>query len=646
MFPNAQLSPTAFNPISANLLPYILPANQPIGSNGTGQYLNSSEAIDLTDNKFSGRLDANSGFGLLTAYYYFDKYNQTSPYWPGNAPLYPGFNVAGNGTTQNVNLGDTKTFSSASVNEFRLGYFRLDTLFNQPQGGKGIKLSDLGFASGAGGAPGIVPLVPSLEGVPEIDFNDFVIGVPSRPNGLIDNIYQVVDNYSRIVGTHTLKFGGQYHYDQLEEDLIDNVSNGNFFFGGNFNGQASETGNDFVDFLLGAPSSYVQGQSYPSYGRNFYLGLYAQDSWRIKSNLTFNYGLRYDVSAPWKEKYNQIQTLIPGEQSVVFPGSPTGWVFPGDPGVPSTLAPTRWNNFAPRLGLAYSFGDYGGLLGKILGKSGSTSLRAGWGIFYSTFEGATDFNEIGDAPFGNYTGQNQPTFAAPFTNRAAGSSITNFFPVTQPPLYFSAKNPASGPPFDTLPDFFSAFGTIGSSPAFNNRNRLPYVEEYELSIEHQLTRSDLLTVSYVGTQAHRLLASESANPGVPGTCLAFAAQGCGPGGENNIYINGGTGAFTLGTRAPFSGVQVPGTTVFPCAPGCVTALPNGNLGIIPFGNDSYFITAGSSSYNSMQDQLAAHQRTPAVVDRLHLEQIVRRFLRLRRADQPLQSPAQPRPFRI
>jgi hypothetical protein len=355
-----------------------------------------------------------------------------------------------------------------------------------------------------------------------------------------------------------------------------------------------------VDFLLGAPSQFVQGQSYPSYGRNFYLGFYGQDSWRVKSNLTFNYGLRYDVSSPWNEKYNQIQTLIPGEQSVVFPGSPTGWVFPGDPGVPNTLAPTRWNNFAPRLGLAYSFGDYDGLLGKILGKSGTTSIRAGWGIFYSTFEGATDFNEIGDAPFGNYTGQSEPTFAAPFTNRFAGSSITNFFPVTQPPLHFSANHPASGPPFDNLPDFFSAFGTIGSSPAFNNKNRLPYAEEYELSIEHQITRADLLTVSYVGTQAHRLLASESANPGNPATCLAFAAQGCGPGGENNVYINGTTGAFTLGTRAPFSGVALPAGTALPCAPGCDTVLPNGDLGIIPFGNDSYFITAGSSSYNSLQ----------------------------------------------
>lgn len=591
VLPNAMLSPTAFNPISANLLPFILPANG-VNNKGLPTFTTNAGAIDLSDNKFSGRGDANTSFGLLTAYFYWDKFNQISPYWPGNAPVYPGFNVSGKGQTYNVELGDTKTFSSASVNEFRLGYFRLDTLFNQPQGGKGVTLASLGFASGANGAPGIVPLVPSLEGVPEVDFNDFVIGVPSRPNGLIDNIYQIVDNYSRIVGTHTLKFGGQYHYDQLEEDLIDNVSNGNFFFGSNFNGQPSETGSDFVDFLLGAPSQFVQGQSYPSYGRNFYLGFYGQDSWRVKSNLTFNYGLRYDVSSPWNEKYNQIQTLIPGEQSVVFPGSPTGWVFPGDPGVPNTLAPIRWNNFAPRLGLAYSFGDYDGLLGKILGKSGTTSLRAGWGIFYSTFEGATDFNEIGDAPFGNYTGQSQPTFAAPFTNRSAGSSITNFFPVTQPPLHFSASHPASGPPFDNLTDFFNAFGTIGSSPAFNNNNRLPYAEEYELSIEHQIGRADLLTVSYVGTQAHRLLASESANPGSPSLCLQLAAAGaiavgttnttCGPGNENLVYALPG-GGFQPGTRLNF-----PGTT-----------LPNGTP-IVPFGNDSYFITAGSSSYNSLQ----------------------------------------------
>jgi Carboxypeptidase regulatory-like domain len=606
VFANGQLPKAAFSPISTNLLPFIQPSNGVDAVSGLPTFTTNSGAVDLNDNKFSVRGDINSRFGLLTGYYYFDKFNRIDPYWPGNAPVYPGFEVDGKGQTHTIDLGDTKTLGSASVNEFRLGYFRLDTAFNQPQGGKGITLASLGFASGDNRAPGIFPVVPALEGVPEIDFNDFVIGVPSRPNGLIDNIYQVLDNYSKIVGTHSLKFGGQFHYDQLEENLLDNVSNGNFFFGSSFSGNPSETGSDFADFLIGAPSQFVQGQAFPSYGRNYYFGLFAQDSWRIKSNLTFNYGLRYDVSAPWRTKFNQFQTLIPGEQSLVFPGSPTGWVFPGDPHVPQTLAPVRWNNFAPRLGIAYSFGDYDGLLGKILGKSGDTSIRAGWGIFYSTFEGATDFNEIGDAPFGDFSGQSEPTFAAPFTNRAAGTSIPNFFPVAPPPKSFSQKHPASGPPYDTLAEFFSAFGTIGSSPAFFNGNRLPYAEEYELSIEHQITRADLVTASYVGTQAHRLLASISANPGSPALCLALAAEGavvpgssppatCGPGGENNIYV-APDNSFSLGTRAPFSGVALPSCAGVSGG----TALPNGTCGIIPFGNDSYFKTAGASSYNSAQ----------------------------------------------
>ena len=591
VLPNAQLPKAAFNPISTKLLPFILPAAPgSIGSGGTGVFSTTADKINLTDNKFSGRIDANSGFaGLLTAYYYFDRYNRIDPYWPGNSPVYPGFSIDGKGQTHNVTLGSTKSFGASSVNEFRLGYFRLDTTLNQPLGGKQTSLADLGFASGANGAPGIFPGTPGVEGVPEIDFNSFIIGVPSRPNQLIDNIYQVVDNFSKAIGTHNIKFGGQFHFNQLEENLS-NVANGNYFFGSAFSGQPSETGSDFVDFLLGAPASYVQGQSYPSYGRSFYMGLYGQDSWRVGPNLTLNFGLRYDVSSPWWEKYNEIQTLIPGEQSVVFPGSPKGWVFPGDPGVPRTLAPTRWNNFAPRFGLAYAMGDHDGLLGKLFGKAGASSIRAGYALSYSALEGATDFNEIGDAPFGNYTGQNEPTFAAPFTNRASGQSVKNLFPVAPPPKHFSSKNPASGAPYDTLAEFFTAFGTIGSSPAFYNKNQLPYAQNYELSFQRQLSPSDVVTLSYVGTQGRRLLASVSANPGSPALCLSVSqpsevAPGsptCGPGGENNIYTTA-AGTQILTTRSPFSGVVDP--TLGP---------------ITTFGNDSYFITKGWSNYNSAQ----------------------------------------------
>ena len=593
VFPNPGQIPlsSVLSPIAANLLKYILPAAPAtVGSNGLGTYSTSAGKVSLHDNKFSGRLDGNSRFGLLSAYYYFDRYDRMDPYWPGNAPVYPGFAIDGKGQTHSINLGDTKTLSSAVVNEFRMGYFRLNTTLNRPLGGTGTKLTDLGFDSGSGGAPGVFVGTPSVEGIPEIDFNNYVIGVPSRPNQLIDNIYQVLDNFSKVIGTHTMKFGGQFHFNQLEENLS-NVANGNFFFGSTFSCCASETGSDFADFLLGAPSQYVQGQSYPSYGRSFYMGLYGQDSWRARPNLTLNFGLRYDVSSPWWEKFNEIQTLIPGEQSVVFPGSPKGWVFPGDPHVPRTLAPTRWNNFAPRIGLAYSFGNHEGAMGKLLGKSGASSIRAGYAISYSAFEGATDFNEIGDAPFGNYTGQSEPTFKDPFITRSSGFNNGQLFPVPPPPKHPSPSNPADKLfPYDTLAHFYTAFGGIGSSPAFYNGNRLPYAEHYELSLQRQVTGTDLLTVSYVGTQGHRLLSSKSANPGNPALCLSVSDPSqvvaktptCGPGGENSIYQPIGGGQI-IGTRSPFGGVVDP--TLGP---------------IVPFGNDSYFITAGKSSYNSAQ----------------------------------------------
>jgi hypothetical protein len=583
VFPNAKLPTSAYSPISTKLLAFIQPAN-----NATQDaFSTSSGKINLHDNKFSGRVDGNSRWGLLSAYYYFDKFDRIDPYWASPRPLYPGFGIASKGWTHNINLGDTKTFGSATVNEFRVGYFRLDTPFNQPLGGTQTKLADLGFASGANRGPGIFVGTPSVEGIPETDFNNFSIGVPSKPIRVTQNSYQALDNFSKVVGTHTLKFGAQYHYNQLEENLS-NAANGLFFFGTAVNGGASETGSDFVDFLLGAPSSFIQGLAFPSRGRSFYLGLFAQDSWRIKSNLTLNY-----------EMHNQIQTIIPGEQSVVFPGSPKGWVFPGDPGVPSSLAPTRWNNFGPRLGLAYSFGDHQGTLGKILGKPGSTSIRVGYGIFFTALEGATNFVEIGDAPFGDFTGQSSPAYAAPFTNRASGSAIQNFFPVQIPPQNFSARNPASGPPYDTVVNFLTAFGTIGSSPAFNNKNRLPYAENYELSIQRQITGSDLLTVSYVGTQGHHLLLAISANPGSPALCLQLRAENaiivgssppatCGPNNENAVYMLPG-GGLQGGSRTPLNqGVSPNGAVMLASGP------------VVAFGNNSYFSTIGNSAYNSAQ----------------------------------------------
>lgn len=120
----------------------------------------------------------------------------------------------------------------------------------------------------------------------------------------------------------------------------------------------------------------------------------------MAKNLTLNYGLRWDRIEPWYEKYNNNITLVPGEQSVVFPSAPTGIVYPGDPGISRTLAPPGNKDFAPRLGLAYS-PNIGpdSILGKIVG-SGKTSIRAGFGIFYTTIQGETLGLISDNAPYG------------------------------------------------------------------------------------------------------------------------------------------------------------------------------------------------------------------------------------------------------
>jgi hypothetical protein len=343
-------------------------------------------------------------------------------------------------------------------------------------------------------------------------------------------------------------------------------SNGDFTFNG------TETGVDFADFLIGAPVGYSQGQGYPSYGRSRYIGLFAQDSWRARPNLTINYGLRWDVSRPWSEKNGQLETLVLGLDSTRFPGSPTGWVFPGDPGIPSTLAPTRYNNFAPRVGLAYSPSSDSGLIKTLTGGPGKTSIRVGWGKFYSTFEGATNFNEIGDAPFGAFYGSPvPPEFVTPFVDRGTGNIEGQRFPV---PL-----------PTTNTPINWANFLPIGTSPAFWYRNVLPYTEEYQLSIQREVGSNTLLTASYVGTQGHHLLSSLEANPGDPTLCLSVhepaqvvtGTQTCGAGSETGSFQPVGGG--TIVARGPFGAA---------------------------FSSDGYFMSIGKSSYNSLQ--LSLRQR--------------------------------------
>ena len=146
-----------------------------------------------------------------------------------------------------------------------------------------------------------------------------------------------------------------------------------------------------------------------------------QDSWRIKPNLTLNYGVRWELMQYWSEKQNQIPTFIPGEQSKVYPTAPTGLVYPTDAGS-SEYAGTPEQSFfaADWSGLVAQEVD--GILGKILGGPGKTSIRAGYGIFYSVIQGNTIAFDEPQPPYGlSYTSPGPPLFATPFITASNGS---------------------------------------------------------------------------------------------------------------------------------------------------------------------------------------------------------------------------------
>jgi len=515
VFPNAVIPQSAWSEPAKHLLQYIPQPNY-----GANTFSTSAQNEILRDDKGAARIDANTRWGNVSAYYSLDDYFDNNPYPTGQGGAnVPGFNAISMGRAQLFSLSLTKTLGSSMVNEAHFSYMRFANDVGQPVGGVGPSLASQGFVSGAG-TLGIVPLDPSIEGIENVSLNDFSFGVDTTGEIQVNNTYQWMDNFSKVIGKHTLKVGGGFHLDQININP-DAVYNGSFQFTG------SETGSDFADFLLGVASYYRQGDSGKFYLRNKYIGLYGQDSWQVKSNLTLNFGLRWDVLPPWYEKYNQLQTLVLGQQSVVYPGAPQGLVFPGDPGIPRTLAPTKYGNFAPRAGLAYSPNFENGLQGKIFG-SRKTSIRAGYGMFYTAFEGLSAGIMSANPPYGyDYDSSTigPPLFATPFVAAATGQSLGQPFPSPIPAYGASAANPNS-----TVD--WSKYLPITGVPSFYHRNVPPYAESYTLSIQRQIAGNTVLSAGYVGTQAHHLLVLISANPGNPALCLA--TPGCGPFSETGV----------------------------------------------------------------------------------------------------------------
>ena len=163
----------AWSAPAQNLLQYIPPPNI-----GTNLFSTSAYPETVRDDKAGGRIDANTRFGQISGYYFVDNYRLDNPYpgGQGGASI-PGFDALTIGQAQEITIGDTKILGATTVNEFHVGFLRNVNNIGQPHGGLGVHSQSQGFVTGAG-TPGIVVQAPQFEGVENIVFPSFVMGVP------------------------------------------------------------------------------------------------------------------------------------------------------------------------------------------------------------------------------------------------------------------------------------------------------------------------------------------------------------------------------------------------------------------------------------------------------------------------------------
>jgi hypothetical protein len=557
VFPNSQVPTACMDPVALSLMNQYVPLpNRPDGT------FQTTAIGPARADQFSVRLDHRiNNQQNFSAYYYFndDRTVQPFAFFQFAGATVPGFGSVVAERVQQVNLSHTWTVGPTSVNEFRFTYMREGQLtFQHPQKTNLVVDSCAGAAQafcftgtsdssavnalGANPKFGITPnLGPNHEGVP---FVNIAGGVNFGNNSegdipQVGNSFQWSDSFTKVAGNHTFKFGADARRQRFDQELFFEVSGGFTYTGGGANDTA---GSDlYGNYFLGLPDTFGQGGAQFEHVRDTGIYLFAQDSWKIKRNVTLNYGLRWELDTPLTDIGHRVQTFRPGQQDTVFPcvigangaaalnvpagtscnpGGPAqavyplGLVVPGDKGVPAGLTNTYYKSFAPRIGIAWSPGS-----------SGKTSLRAGWGMFYNPIEQLVLEQFSAEPPFGGSSFFSGTLFNTPFVSQTG--TIT-------PNPFNGVLNPPPGKPVD-----WSVFRPILLFGQFPPAMRSQYSVQYNVGIQRELRQDLVLQINYVGSQGHRLLAIHDINYANPQTCLdisaVLGAGTCGPFGEDFTY---------------------------------------------------------------------------------------------------------------
>jgi hypothetical protein len=549
--------PECFDPTAVDLLNQFVPA----ADTGNNTFRSAPDARTRQD-QLTFRLDHNlTSQQQLSLYYYGSDGFDAEPFsrFLASGANLPGFGNETRNRFQQLNLSHAWSMTAKTTNEARFVYYRQGqgkllspVRTNLVQDSCAIVPTNQCFSDPANPNLGISPgYGASHEGVPFISLaGGFAFGNNQGGNfSQTGNIYQGTDTYNRILGKHTLSFGADVRNQRLHQLYFYNVSGGFNFNGGGPNDVGFTS--LIPNYLLGLPDSYTQGSANAVDVRTTQSDLFAQDLWKLRPNLTLDYGLRWEWNTPQADAGRRIQAFRPGQATGTYPcvlsptdpllrslGSsdcspqgaarsvfPLGMVFPGDPGVPAGLTSNYLRAFAPRLGLAWSPSWSDGWLVKVSGGPGKSSVRLGWGMFYdSNEELLLGENFTAQPPFGGSTSISNVFLNTPFLGQ--DGSIT-------PNPFHGFLDPKPGSPVD-----FALFRPITLFGNFPQTLRNQYSDQYHITVQRQLTRDAMWQFGYVGSQGHRLLASLDQNIGSPQTCLdlnLIPGLSCGPFGADSAY---------------------------------------------------------------------------------------------------------------
>jgi hypothetical protein len=550
VFPTGVIPTACQDPVAASLLQKYVP-----GANTTANGLPANQSVPTgTDNEdqFTARFDHKiNDHQSFTAYYYLNDARQLQPY---NTFEEAGANVPGFGDNNNVryqqwNFSHTWTINNALVNDAHFTYMREGQLgFIKPQNNNAVidscsgnattfcftGTSDSSAITGAyGTAPslGITPGLPaSITGVPYVSIsggasigNNFEGVLPQ-----VGNSFQWSDSLSWVKGSHTFKFGLDVRRQRFDQFYYFDVNGEYTFDNSGPNAIIPGDQSQYAEFLLGLADGYTQGSGQREDVRGTSVYPFAQDSWKIKPNITLNYGLRWELDTPPTDISGHVESFRPGENSTVYPCqlsaaseayfgvssndcnavgvNPTGLVVPGDKGVPPSMTSTYYKAFAPRIGLAYSPNFSDGFLGKVFGSNGKTSIRTGWGLFYNPIEELVMAQFGAEPPFGGSSSLSDVFLNTPFVYQTGGTQAPNPFN--------GIITPTPGQPTDLT--FFRPILLYGE---FQPHLRTQYTTQYNLTIQREVAKDMMFQIGYVGSQGHRLLAGHDINPSNPQTCL-------------------------------------------------------------------------------------------------------------------------------